>query len=135
MKISHLMLIAAFTLSSTPLLAEVVSQQGVGHIQPEEKNQLPDNPSLGRVLLYKTGQTIERIGNATQRGADRTSNKIQQKWDNSKAFGAEKGQVIQQKADGLKEATQQKWQQTKEVVTSERPAGTQVPIEQNSLSQ
>ncbi|MEB3753279.1 hypothetical protein [Acinetobacter sp. MD2(2019)] len=98
-------------------------------------NTLPDNPSLGRMLLYKTGQTITRVGDATQRGADRASQKIATTWDNSKTVGAQTGQAIENKTEQVKEATAQKWQQTKEVVTSSRPSGTNIPIEQVSLSQ
>ncbi|MEB3767205.1 hypothetical protein [Acinetobacter sp. MD2] len=115
---------------ATPAFAETA------HVpQVEAKNQLPDNPSLGRVLLYKTGKTITRIGDATQRGAEKTSNAIQRKWDDSKVLGNEAGQAIEQKSQQVQDATAQKWQQTKEVVTSTRPAGTNVPIEQGSLSQ
>ena len=135
MKIWPLMLITTITLSSTALFAKVVDQQGVRTIQSEEKTQLPDNPSLGRVLLYRTGKTIERIGNATQRGADKASNKISQKWNNTQQYRTEAGQSIQQKTTEIKDVTSEKWQETKEVVTGQRPAGTQVPIEQGSLSQ
>lgn len=97
--------------------------------------QLPDNPSLGRVILYKTGQTMQRIGNATQRGADKASEKIQRKWENTKEFGAEKSQAVQEKASNVQQGAEKKWEQTKEVVTGSRNDTTPVPIEQKSLSQ
>ena len=96
---------------------------------------LPDNPSLGRVILYKTGQTLQRIGNATQRGADKASDKIQQKWDNTKEFGAEKTQAVQEKASDVQQTAEKKWQQAKDVVTGNRTDTPPVPIEHGSLSQ
>lgn len=35
-----------------------------------------DNPNIFRVLTYKTGQSISRLGNSIQRGADKSSAKI-----------------------------------------------------------
>ena len=78
---------------------------------------------------------MQRIGNATQRGADKASDKIQQKWDNTKQFSAEKSQAVQEKANDVQQTAEKKWEQTKEVVTGSRNDTTPVPIEQKSLSQ
>ncbi|WP_111893627.1 hypothetical protein [Acinetobacter sp. MB5] len=126
--------IKLFLLSSCLVAAPSVF--AMTETQPSTPNApLPDNPSLGRVILYKTGQTLERIGNATQRGADKASEKIQRKWDNTKAFGAETTQVMQEKASDVQQGAEKKWEQTKEVVTGNRSDTTPVPIEQKSLSQ
>ena len=78
---------------------------------------------------------MQRIGNATQRGADKASDKIQQKWDNTKEFGAEKTQAVQQKATDVQQTAEKKWQQAKDVVTGNRNDTSPVPIEQKPLSQ
>ncbi|MFT4020335.1 MAG: hypothetical protein QM666_02330 [Acinetobacter sp.] len=109
--------------------------QNASTIQTQPKSQLPDNPNLGQVLLYKTGKTIERVGNATQRGATKASDKLSQKWDNTKQYRNNAEQTIQQKTTEIKDVGSQKWQQTKEVVTGQRPSGTNVPIEQGTMSQ
>ena len=97
---------------------------------------LPDNPSLGRVILYKTGKTLQRAGDATQRTADKASNKIHEEWQNTKDFSANQAQTAEQKTNQVEENTKQKWQQTKEVVTGRRSdTAPAVPIEQKSLSQ
>ncbi len=56
-----------------------------------------DNPNIFRVLTYKTGQSISRLGNSIQRGADKSSAKISEKWQESKAYGSEQSQAAQQK--------------------------------------
>lgn len=38
-----------------------------------------DNPSLARVLLYKTGQGIQNVGDAIQRSSENTANAIKQR--------------------------------------------------------
>ena len=92
-----------------------------------------DNPNIFRVLTYKTGQSISRLGNSIQRGADKSSAKISERWQESKAYGSEQSQVAQQKANEAKTYTEQKWQQTKDAVVGTN--GGTVPIEQGSLSQ
>ena len=102
---------------------------------PDQPKTMPygDNPNIFRVLTYKTGQSISRLGNSIQRGADKSSAKISEKWQESKAYGAEQSQVAEQKANQAKTYTEQKWQQTKDAVVGTN--GGTVPIEQGSLSQ
>lgn len=38
-----------------------------------------DNPSLGRVLLYKTGKGLQNVGDAIQRSSENTANAIKQR--------------------------------------------------------
>ncbi|MCU4413813.1 hypothetical protein KTH71_07135 [Acinetobacter sp. WU_MDCI_Axc73] len=92
-----------------------------------------DNPNIFRVLTYKTGQSISRLGSSIQRGADKSSAKISETWQESKTYGSEQSKVAQQKANEAKTYTEQKWQQTKDAVVGTN--GGTVPIEQSSLSQ
>ena len=62
----------------------------------------------------------------------KTSNKISEKWQNTKEFTAEKA-VVQQKADTAKVFTEQKIEQAKQNITSSRN-GENIPIEQGELS-
>ncbi|WP_130803454.1 hypothetical protein [Acinetobacter ihumii] len=113
---------------------ETVTPQ-VANSSTDQPKSMPygDNPNIFRVLTYKTGQSISRLGNSIQRGADKSSTKISEKWQDSKAYGAEQSQVAQQKASEAKTYTEQKWQQTKDAVVGTN--GGTVPIEQSSLSQ
>ncbi|MBJ9986507.1 hypothetical protein IAE19_13815 [Acinetobacter sp. S40] len=92
-----------------------------------------DNPNIFRVLTYKTGESISRLGNSIQRGADKSSAKISEKWQETKTYGSEQSQVAQEKATEAKTYTEQKWQQTKDAVVGTN--GGTVPIEQGSLTQ
>lgn len=131
MKIMQIVLITTSILASSVLLADdVVPATG-----ETTSKTIPygDNPSLGRVLLYKTGKGIEKIGNSIQRGSDKASVKVQQKWENTKEFTAEKAEIVQQKADSAKNFTEEKLQQAKQNITSSRN-GENVPIVQGELS-
>ncbi|KAA8733237.1 hypothetical protein F4V57_08405 [Acinetobacter qingfengensis] len=88
---------------------------------------LPDNPGLLRVLVYKTGQTISRTGNAIQRTADRTGQSIQ-------VAGESAGQHIDQGATRVTTFTREKLQQGKEMVTGSSDGQNPVPIQQGNLS-
>lgn len=102
---------------------------------PDQPKTMPygDNPNIFRVLTYKTGQSISRLGNSIQRGAEKSSNKISEKWQDTKEFGTEQSQVAKEKAGEAKTFTEQKWQQTKDAVVGTN--GGTVPIEQGTLSQ
>lgn len=102
---------------------------------PDQSKTMPygDNPNIFRVLTYKTGQSISRLGNSIQRGAEKSSNKISEKWQDTKEFGTEQSQVAKEKAGEAKTFTEQKWQQTKDAVVGTN--GGTVPIEQGTLSQ
>lgn len=39
-----------------------------------------DNPNIFRLATYHTGQTLIRLGNATQKTAESTSKKIKETW-------------------------------------------------------
>ena len=104
----------------------------------QAKNGLPDNPSLWRVLLYKSGQTITKTGDAIQRGAEQSSQAIAQ---NSEKAGERieqgadtTGQYLQDKAQQAKTFTQEKWQQGKEAVVG-TPNNGNVPIVHGTLSE
>lgn len=92
-----------------------------------------DNPNIFRVLAYKSGQSLDRLGNAMQRGADNSAVKIDEKWQDTKAFGSEQSKVLANKADQAKTATEQKIQQGKDAIVGTN--GGTVPIEQGTLSQ
>lgn len=92
-----------------------------------------DNPNIFRVLAYKSGQSLDRLGNAIQRGADNSAVKIDEKWQDTKAFGSEQSKVLANKADQAKTVTEQKIQQGKDAIIGTN--GGTVPIEQGTLSQ
>jgi hypothetical protein len=99
------------------------------HLKPQPYG---DNPSLGRVLLYKTGKGIQNLGNSIQGASEKTSNKISENGKTPKNL-PEKAEVVQQKADTAKVFTEQKIEQAKQNITSSRN-GENIPIEQGELS-
>ena len=71
-----------------------------------------DNPSLARVLLYKTGQGLQNLGNAIQGASEHSAQKMSQSWQEAKSYSAEQSQVIQAKAEQSKAVATKKLQQT-----------------------
>lgn len=132
MKTIHILCIATSMLASSTLFAETTQPQQVGETTSKAQ-PYGDNPSLGRVLLYKTGKGIQNLGDSIQGASEKTSNKISEKWQNTKEFTAEKAEVVQQKADTAKAFTENKIDQAKQNITSSRN-GESIPIEQGQLS-
>ncbi|HCV3128645.1 TPA: hypothetical protein OV565_002717 [Acinetobacter baumannii] len=132
MKAIKILCITSSILVSSSLFAETPQPQQVNEAT---SNTMPygDNPSLGRVLLYKTGKGIQNLGDSIQGASEKTSNKISEKWKDTKEFTAEKAEVVQQKADTAKVFTEQKIEQAKQNITSSRN-GENIPIEQGELS-
>ncbi len=125
MKNIRVLCIAASILASSTLFAETTQPQQVGETTSKAQ-PYGDNPSLGRVLLYKTGKGIQNLGDSIQGASEKTSNKISEKWKNTKEFTAEK-------ADTAKAFTETKIDQAKQNITSSRN-GENIPIEQGELS-
>ena len=91
-----------------------------------------DNPSLGRVLLYKTGQGLQNLGNAIQGASEHSAQKMSQSWQEAKSYSAEQSQVIQAKAEQSKAAATKKLQQTQDAIFGTTDGN--VPIERQDLS-
>ncbi|HHP7875164.1 hypothetical protein ABS232_07335 [Acinetobacter baumannii] len=132
MKAIKILYITSSILVSSSLFAETPQPQQVNEITSKTM-PYGDNPSLGRVLLYKTGKGIQNLGDSIQGASEKTSNKISEKWKDTKEFTAEKAEVVQQKADTAKVFTEQKIEQAKQNITSSRN-GENIPIEQGELS-
>ncbi|MBH8475228.1 hypothetical protein, partial [Klebsiella pneumoniae] len=128
MKAIKILCITSSILVSSSLFAETLQPQQVNETTSKTM-PYGDNPSLGRVLLYKTGKGIQNLGDSIQGASEKTSNKISEKWKDTKEFTAEKAEVVQQKADTAKVFTEQKIEQAKQNITSSRN-GENIPIEQ-----
>lgn len=96
MKTLKVLCIASSILASSTLFAETAQPQPTNETTSKAQ-PYGDNPSLGRVLLYKTGKGIQNLGNSIQGASENTSNKISEKWQSTKEFTAEKSEVAQQK--------------------------------------
>ena len=114
MKAIKILCITSSILVSSSLFAETPQPQQVNETTSKTM-PYGDNPSLGRVLLYKTGKGIQNLGDSIQGASEKTSNKISEKWK------------------GTKEFTEQKIEQAKQNITSSRN-GENIPIEQGELS-
>ncbi|MBJ8504600.1 hypothetical protein I6M96_06225 [Acinetobacter seifertii] len=132
MKTLKVLCIASSILASSTLFAETAQPQPTNETTSKAQ-PYGDNPSLGRVLLYKTGKGIQNLGNSIQGASENTSNKISEKWQSTKEFTAEKSEVAQQKVDTAKAYTEEKIEQAKQNITSSRN-GENIPIEQGQLS-
>ncbi|QNW98473.1 hypothetical protein E2R16_08960 [Acinetobacter seifertii] len=132
MKTLKVLCIASSILASSTLFAETTQTQPTNETTSKAQ-PYGDNPSLGRVLLYKTGKGIQNLGNSIQGASENTSNKISEKWQSTKEFTAEKSEVAQQKVDTAKAYTEEKIEQAKQNITSSRN-GENIPIEQGELS-
>ena len=100
---------------------------------PEKTMPYGENPSIGRVILYKTGKGMQNLGGAIQQSSDKTSEKMSKTWQEAKIYGAEQSQAIQSKAEETKEVAAKKLQDTKDAVIG--TTNGNVPIERVELSQ
>ncbi len=100
---------------------------------PEKTIPYGENPSIGRVILYKTGKGMQNLGGAIQQGSEKTSEKMSKTWQEAKTYGAEQSQAIQSKAEETKEVATKKLQDTKDAVIGTNNGN--VPIERVELSQ
>ena len=92
-----------------------------------------DNPSLGRVLLYKTGKGLQNLGDSIQVASENTSQKMSENWKNTKEYTAEQSVIVQEQTEKAKQYTAKKWQDTKDAVVGTNNGN--VPIERAELSQ
>jgi hypothetical protein len=133
-KLPALCLTTALIASSSLWAAETNTTTANANTATAEKT-LPygDNPSLGRVLLYKTGKGIQNLGHSIQHGSEKTSAKISKSWQEAKVYSTEQSQSIQAKAEETKEVTTKKLQETKDAVIGTNDGN--IPIVHAELSQ
>ena len=99
-----------------------------------EKNMpYGDNPSLGLVLLYKTGKGLQNLGNSIQGASENTSQQMSEKWKSIKEYTAEQSVIVQEQTEKAKQYTAKKWQDTKDAVIGTNDGN--IPIERAELSQ
>ncbi|NAR62695.1 hypothetical protein GPS57_02585 [Acinetobacter haemolyticus] len=133
-KISALCLATALIASSSLWAAETNTTTANANTATAEKT-LPygDNPSLGRVLLYKTGKGMQNLGESIQGASENTSQKMSERWKNTKEYTAEQSEIVQEQTQKAKQFTAKKWQDTKDAVVGTNDGN--VPIERAELSQ
>ncbi|MBD3842392.1 MAG: hypothetical protein IE909_10990 [Campylobacterales bacterium] len=133
-KVPALCLTTALIASSSLRAAETNTTTTNTNAATAEKT-LPygDNPSLGRVLLYKTGKGLQNLGGSIQGASENTSQKISEKWTDTKKYTEEQSEVVQTQAEKAKQFTAKKWQDTKDAVVGINDGN--VPIERAELSQ
>lgn len=100
---------------------------------PEKAMPYGDNPSLGRILLYKTGKGMQNLGDSIQGASENTSQKMSEKWQDTKKYTEEQSEVVQAQTEKAKQYTAKKWQDTKDAVVGTNEGN--VPIERAGLSQ
>lgn len=133
-KVTTLCLTTTLIASSSLWAAETNTTTANANAATAEKT-LPygDNPSLGRVLLYKTGKGLQNLGGSIQGASENTSQKISEKWTDTKKYTEEQSEVVQTQAEKAKQFTAKKWQDTKDAVVGTNDGN--VPIERAELSQ
>lgn len=133
-KVPALCLATALIASSSLWAAETNTTTANTNAATAEKT-LPygDNPSLGRVLLYKTGKGLQNLGGSIQGASENTSQKISEKWTDTKKYTEEQSEVVQAQTEKAKQYTAKKWQDTKDAVVGTNEGN--VPIERAELSQ
>lgn len=133
-KVPALCLATALIASSSLWAAETNTTTANTNAAIAEKT-LPygDNPSLGRVLLYKTGKGLQNLGDSIQGASENTSQKMSERWKNTKEYTAEQSEIVQEQTQKAKQYTAKKWQDTKDAVVGTNDGN--VPIERAELSQ
>lgn len=93
-----------------------------------------DNPSLGRVLLYKTDKRATKPElNPSKVPSENTSQKMSEKWKTTKEYTAEQSVIVQEQTEKAKQYTAKKWQDTKDAVIGTNDGN--IPIERAELGQ
>ena len=133
-KVPSLCLVTALIASSSLWAAETNTTTANANTTTAEKT-LPygDNPSLGRVLLYKTGKGLQNLGESIQGASENTSQKMSEKWKTTKEYTAEQSVIVQEQTEKAKQYTAKKWQDTKDAVIGTNDGN--IPIERAELSQ
>ncbi|WP_336949254.1 hypothetical protein [Acinetobacter junii] len=132
-KVPALCLATALIASSSLWAAENTTATNANTTTAEKTLPYGDNPSLGRVLLYKTGKGLQNLGGSIQGASENTSQKISEKWTDTKKYTEEQSEVVQTQAEKAKQFTAKKWQDTKDAVVGTNDGN--VPIERAELSQ
>lgn len=134
-KIPALCLTTALIGSSSLWAAETNTTTATNANTTTAEKTLPygDNPSLGRVLLYKTGKGLQNLGGSIQGASENTSQKMSERWKNTKEYTAEQSEIVQEQTQKAKQFTAKKWQDTKDAVVGTNDGN--VPIERAELSQ
>ena len=133
-KVPALCLAIALIASSSLWAADTTSiTSNASNAVPEKAMPYGDNPSLGRVLLYKTGKSMQNLGNSIQGASDNTSQKMSEKWKSTKEYSAEQAEIVQEQTKKATQYTAKKWQDTKDAVVGTNEGN--VPIERAELSQ
>ncbi|WP_038346147.1 hypothetical protein [Acinetobacter sp. A47] len=132
-KLQLLCLTTALAASSSLWAADTTNASTVTNAEAEKTMPYGDNPSIGRVLLYKTGKGIQNLGNSIQGASENTSQKISERWQDTKKYTEEQSEVVQAQTEKAKQFTAKKWQETKDAVVGTNEGN--VPIERAELSQ
>ncbi|EXB26977.1 hypothetical protein J537_1669 [Acinetobacter baumannii 1437282] len=133
-KVQILCVTTALIASSSLWAADTTSTtSNASNAVPEKAMPYGDNPSIGRVLLYKTGKGMQNLGNSIQGASENTSQKMSEKWQSTKQYSAEQSEIVQEQTQKAKQYTAKKWQDTKDAVVGTNEGN--VPIERAGLSQ
>ena len=132
-KVQLLCLTTALAASSSLWAADTTNASTVSNAEPEKAMPYGDNPSIGRVLLYKTGKGMQNLGNSIQGASENTSQKMSEKWQSTKQYSAEQSEIVQEQTQKAKQYTAKKWQDTKDAIVGTNEGN--VPIERAGLSQ
>ena len=132
-KVPALCLTTALIASSSLWAAENTTTTNTNTATAEKTLPYGDNPSLGRVLLYKTGKGLQNLGNSIQGASENTSQQMSEKWKSIKEYTAEQSVIVQEQTEKAKQYTAKKWQDTKDAVIGTNDGN--IPIERAELSQ
>lgn len=132
-KVQILNLIMALLISSSLWATDTTSVTAEPSTTSSKTLPYGDNPSLGRVLLYKTGKGLQNLGGSIQGASENTSQKMSEKWKTTKEYTAEQSVIVQEQTEKAKQYTAKKWQDTKDAVVGTNDGN--VPIERAELSQ
>ncbi|NIE96626.1 hypothetical protein F3J02_09065 [Acinetobacter sp. Tr-809] len=133
-KVQLLCVTTALIASSSLWAADTTNTTAnVSNAVPEKAMPYGDNPSLGRILLYKTGKGMQNLGDSIQGASENTSQKMSEKWKSTKEYSAEQAEIVQEQTEKAKQYTAKKWQDTKDAVVGTNEGN--VPIERAELSQ
>ena len=102
-KVPSLCLATALIASSSLWATENTTATNANTTTAEKTRPYGDNPSLGRVLLYKTGKGLQNLGESIQGASENTSQKMSEKWKTTKEYTAEQSVIVQEQTEKAKQ--------------------------------
>lgn len=131
-------LITSAILASTPLFAQTTTATETVTQTQSQAAPYGDNPNIFKVITHKAQTTVqntaEKVDHAAQKGVAKIKPKVENAWEGTKDFAAEKSVIAIEKTQHAAATVNKKLNETKEGLIGS-PNDQPAPIISHPLSQ